>query len=75
MYVGTSYLHSAAVTLFSRLQEGVATHWSTIDAIRSWNIQQTSRVNVLQEPPELLLTTAAEQLRELDAGRREEEFI
>lgn len=55
-------LYSATVTLLSRLQEGISTHWPSIDAISRGCIQQTGRVDLLQEPAELLLTAAAEQL-------------
>lgn len=57
-----SNLHSAAVALLSRLQKGISTHWSSIDTICRGSVQQAGRVDLLQEPAELLLTAAAEQL-------------
>lgn len=60
--VSAAYLYSATVTLLSRLQEGVSTHWPSVDAISGGSIQQTGRVDLLQESAELLLTAAAEQL-------------
>lgn len=58
----SSNLYSAAVALLSRLQEGISTHWPSVDSICRGSIQQTGRVDLLQEPAELLLTAATEQL-------------
>lgn len=57
-------LYSATVTLLSRLQESISTHWPPVDAIGRGSIQQAGRVDLIQEPAELLPTAAAEQLWE-----------
>lgn len=66
-----SNLYSATVALLSRLQEGISTHWPSVDTISRGSIQQTGRVDLLQEPAELLLTAAAEQLWIHQARKRE----
>lgn len=66
-------LYSAAVTLLSRLQEGIATHWPPVDAIGGGSIQQTGRAHLLQEPAELLLTAAAEPIRIHESERSDGE--
>ena len=75
MYADYTNLHSAAVALLSRLQESVSTHWTSIDAAGRRSIQQTCRVDLLQEPAELLPTTAAEQLWIHIARRRDNKNI
>lgn len=67
--LSAAYLHSTTVAIFSRLQEGVSTHWPSVDAISGGCIQQTGRVDLLQEIAELLLTAAAELLRIHNAKR------
>lgn len=57
-----SDLHRSTVALLSRFQEGISTDWPSVDTIGRGSIQQTGRVDLLQEPAELLLTAAAEQL-------------
>lgn len=68
-----SNLHSAAVALLSRLQKGISTHWSSIDTICRGSVQQAGRVDLLQEPAELLLTAAAEQLGIHNARKKDGE--
>lgn len=64
-------LYSATVTLLSRLQESISTHRPSVDAIGRGSIQQTGRVDLIQEPAELLPTAAAEQLWEYHATKRD----
>lgn len=68
-------LHTATVTLLSGLQEGISTHRPSVDTIGGGGIQQTGRVDLLQEPAELLLTAAAEQLRVHHARKRQKEMV
>ncbi len=64
-------LYSPTVTLLSRLQEGISTYRPTINAFGRGVVQQTGRVDLLQEPAELLLTAAAEQLWIHNSKRRD----
>lgn len=63
-------LYAAAVALFSRLQEGIPTHRPAEDAICRGRIQQTGRVDLVQEPAKLLLAAATEQLWIHDARKK-----
>lgn len=59
--VSLTYLHSSTVTLFSRVQEGIATGSPHIQPIRARRVQQTSGIGSLQEVTQLLLTAATKQ--------------
>lgn len=59
--VSLTYLHSSTVTLFSRVQEGIATGRPHIQPIRARRVQQTSGIGSLQEVTQLLLTAATKQ--------------
>lgn len=70
-----SNLHAATVALLPGFQEGISAHRSPVNAICRGGVQQTGRVDLLQEPIELLLAAATEQLRvhHAERGCREQE--
>lgn len=70
-----SNLHGAAVALLPWLQEGISADRSAEDAIGGGGVQQTGRVDLLQEPVELLPAAATEQLRVHHARREQEDSV
>lgn len=72
--VRCTHLYRATVALLSGLQEGISTHRPSIVAISSGGIKQAGGVDLLQEPAELLLTAAAEQLGIHKARKRDKRW-
>lgn len=70
-----SNLHGAAVALLPWLQEGISTDRPPEDAIGGGGVLQTGRVDLLQEPVQLLLAAATEQLRVHHARSEQEDSV